>query len=316
MRGLVGLVLLVGLLAGCGDSTGDHAGVREPTGRPRPAVFEPGQLVWAKRSTVHVGDTTYDVSPQLVQSMSWTPYGLYLRVSEDPDNGPFREVFYSGASLEPVEDVYTNLITSPDGRLAAWIERDGPKRPAGRVAQVVVVDTRTGDRIYESADGMGGEKGDDLADRYEELPPRVIDLTADQLVWRNAAGSGAVVTTDLRTGESTTSDRPRALRPTSGYEYWSPDGRYRVDATTTGKLRVRHRQVDFGHRFQTQGGWLGTHTMLVLAQDRYPMSFDPSVPDPVPGYLLACDLDVGTCEQLVETKGAREVVFPGVDPEY
>ncbi|GAA4737274.1 hypothetical protein GCM10023350_21580 [Nocardioides endophyticus] len=316
MRGLVGLVLLVGLLVGCGDSTGDPAGVREPTGTPRSAVFEPGQLVWAQRSTVHVGDTTYDVSPQLVRSMSWTPYGLYLEVTQDPNNGPFHEVFYVGAAMEPVNDVYTNLITSPDGELAAWIERNGPKRPSGRVAQVVVVDTRTGGRIYESADGMGGEEGDDLADLYEELPPSVIDLTDDQLVWRNSAGSGAVVTTDLRTGESTASDDEPDLKPTSGYEYWSPDGRYRVDATTTGKLRVRHVQVDFGHRFQTQGGWLDDHTMLVLAQDHYPMSFDPTVPDTTPGFLLACDLDAGTCEQLAEVEGAREVAFPGVDAEY
>jgi hypothetical protein len=318
MRGrrLVGLLVLVGLLAACGDSTGDAGGVREPSGAPRPAVFEPGQLVWAERSLIHVGDTTYDVSPQIVQGMAWTPYGLYLRVTEDPNNGPFDEVFYVGATMEPVKGVYTNLITSPDGRLAAWIDRSGPKRPAGRVAQVVVVDTRTGDQIYESADGMGGEEGDDLGDRYEELPPAVIDLTEDRLVWRNSSGSGAVVTTDLTTGTSTTSEDEPDLKPTAGYEYWSPDGRYRVDATTTGRLKVHPRQPDFGHRWLTQGGWLDDHTMLVLAQDRFQFSYDPTVPDTTPGYLLACDLDAGTCKQLAQADGARDVVFPGVDVEY
>ncbi|GAA4698634.1 hypothetical protein GCM10023349_13500 [Nocardioides conyzicola] len=314
----MGLLLGLVLVAGCGDRTTEPSGMREPTGQPRPVVLEPGQLVWAQRSTIHVGEKTYDVSPQLVQSMSWTPYGLYLRLTKDPDNGPFHESFFDGTTLEPVRDVYAfdRVITSPSGRLAAWVERNGPKRPAGRVAQAVVVDTATGERVYENADGMGGEKGDDLADRYEELSPGVIDLTDERLVWRNAEGSGAIVTSDLTTGESTTSEHGPRLEPTTGYDFWSPDGRYRVDARTTGKLRVRHRQVDFGHRFQTQGGWLDDHTMLVLAQDRFPMSFDSTVPDTIPGYLLACDLDAATCKQLLEVKGAREVVFPGVDAEY
>lgn len=315
-----GAALLLGLVlvTGCGEQTADPSGVHEPTGQPRPVVFEPGQLVWAQRSTVHVGDTTYDVGPEVIRSMAWTPYGLYLELTDDPDNGPFHEAFFDGTTLEPVPDVYTfsDVITSPSGRLAAWIDREGPQRPAGRVAQVVVVDTATGETVYENADGMGGEKGDDLGDRYEELSPDVVHLTDERLVWRNSEGSGAIVVTDLTTGKSRTRNSVPNLKPTTGYEYWSPDGRYRVDATTTGKLRVRHRQVDFGHRFQTQGGWLDDHTMVVLAQDRYPMSFDPSVPDTIPGYLLACDLDAATCQQLVETKGAREVVFPGVDPEY
>jgi hypothetical protein len=163
---------------------------------------------------------------------------------------------------------------------------------------------------------MGGEKGDDLGDRYEELPPAVTDLTHNRLVWRNAEGSGAVVVTDLRTGASTTSEQESDLEPTSGYVYWSPDGRHRVDATTTGRLRVHPLQPDFGHRWLTQGGWLDDHTMLVLAQDRFRFTYDPTVPDPIPGYLLACDLDAGTCRQLARADGARDVVFPGVDAEY
>lgn len=313
---MVAFAAALGRLAGCGDDVGGAPAVREPTGVARPVVFESGQLVWAARSTIHVGEQTYDVSPQLVQSMAWTPYGLYLRVTEDPNNGPFHEVFFDGASTEPVPDVYTGVITSPDGRLAAWIDRSGPARPAGRVAQVAVVDTATGSRIYESADGMGGEKGDDLGDRYEELPPGVIDLTQDRLVWRNAEGSGAVVTTDLETGESAVSEHEPRLKPTAGYEFWSPNGRYRVDATTTGRLRVHPRQPDFGHRWLTQGGWLDDHTMLVLAQDRFRWSYDPTVPDTIPGYLLACDLDAGSCRQLGEVTGARDVVLPGVDVEY
>lgn len=313
---MLGLAVVAGLLAGCGDEDGSDAGIREPVAEPRPTVFAPDELVWAERSKIHVGDQTYDVAPKIVESMDRTPYGLYLRLTEDPINGPFEEVFFDGRSMKAEPDVYTDVITSPDGELAAWIDRTGPRRPAGRVAQVVVVDTATGDRIFESAEGMGGERGDDLGDRYEELPPAVIDLTSDRLVWRNAEGSGSWVTTDLATGRSEVSTKDPDLHPISGFEFWSPDGQYRVDATNTGRLRVHPRQPDFGHRWQTQGGWRADHTMLALGQDRYRFSYDPTKPDTTPGYLLSCDLDAGTCEQLVRVRGARDVVFPGVDVEY
>lgn len=303
-------VLVLAVLAGCGEE-----GAPTPSGEPRPAVFEPGQLTWAQRSTIHVGDRTFDLGPDLVESIDWTPYGVYLRLTRDPVDGPSHEVFYDGTTMTAVPDVSGEIITSPDGRLAAWIDRHGPQRPAGRVRQVVVVDTETGDRVYQSADGMGGEKGDDLGDRYEELMPYVIALTGDELVWRNASGSGDVVTVDLASGDATTSDHVPRLRPTTGYEAWSPDGRYRVDASTTGKVRVSPRP-DYGHRFQRLGGWLGDHTMVVLAQDRFAWSYDPTKPDKIPGYLLACDLDASTCRQLAQVRGAREVVFAGNDTLY
>jgi hypothetical protein len=306
---------LVGLLTGCG-AAGDDVGISKPTGEQRPTVFAPGALVWAERSTIHVGDQTYDVGPRIVTSMDWTPYGLYLELTNDPVEGPFEDVFFDGETMTAEPDVYAGPITSPDGELAAWIDRSGPDRPAGRVAQVVVVDTATGDRIFESSEGMGGEEGDDLGDRYEELPPAVVDLTEDRLVWRNAEGSGSSVTTDLTTGQSTVSTKNPGLRPTSGFEFWSPDGEYRVDASNTGRLRVHPRQPDFGHRWQTQGGWLADHTMLALGQDRYQFSYDPTKPDTTPGYLLSCDLDARTCQQLGKVAGARDVVFPGIDVDY
>lgn len=314
-RTVLGLVLSAVLLAGCGDDEGGDPALSTPTGEPRPLVFPPDELVWADRTMVHVGDRAYDVG-RIVESVDRTPYGLYLELTRDPIKGPFEDVFFDGTSMTPVPDVYSDVITSPDGELAAWIDRTGPERPAGRVAQVVVVDTATGDRIYASSEGMGGEEGDDLGDRYEELPPAVVDLTEDRLIWRNAEGSGAWVTTDLTTGRSEVATKNPDLQPTSGFEFWSPDGEYRVDANRTGRLRVHPRQPDFGHRWQTQGGWQAEHTMLVLGQDRYHFSYDPTKPDTTPGYLLSCDLDAGTCEQLARVRGARDVVFPGVDVEY
>jgi hypothetical protein len=302
----VGLVLVAGLV-GCGE---------EERAEPRPVLIDDDALVWAERSTVHVGDATYDLGEQVVHQLDRTPYGLYVETTTDPINGPFRTFFLDGETRTPVEDVYSDVITSPDGELAAWIDRTGPERPAGQVAQVVVVETATGETIFDTAEGMGGEEGDDLGDRYEELPPDVVDLTDDRLVWVNSEGSGRYVTTDLATGESAESERRPRLRPTSGYVFWSPDGEHRIDATRTARLRVRPEQPDFGHRWQTQGGWLGPHTMLALGQDRFRFAYDPTKPDTIPGHLLACDLEVGTCEPLATVSGARDVVLPGVDVVY
>lgn len=132
-------------------------------------------------------------------------------------------------------------------------------------------------------------------------------------MWINASGAGSYVTTDLETGESTTSDRPPRLRPTSGWRFWSPDGEYRVESRATYRMHVRPEQPDFGHRWARQGGWLGPHTMLALGQDARPLRFNPSRPDTTPGYLLSCDLSMGRCEQIGKVGGARDVVFPGVD---
>lgn len=304
---MLGLVLVASMLTACGDE--------EPEAEPRPVVIDPDALVWAERSTVHVGDETYDLGKQIVYQMDRTPYGLYLELTRNPVMGPFTDVFFDGEEMTPIEDVYSDIITSPDGELAAWIDRSGPEGSADEVAQVVVVATATGETVFESAEGMGGES-DDLADLYEELTPRVIDLTADRLVWMNAEGTRRYVTSDLATGESTRTERMPKVKLTSSYVYWSPDGEYRVDATRTGRLRVHPRQPDFGHTWQTQGGWLDDHTMLALGQDRYRFAFNPRVPDPIPGYLLACDLDAGTCRQVAAASGARDVVFPGVDVDY
>lgn len=301
-QALLGLVLLVPLLAACGEE-------EPPAAEPRPVAVPDDALVFAERSTLHVDDRTYDLGERVVQELDRTPYGLYVRAGH-------RSFFFDGETRTPIDEVDGDLLTSPDGELAAWIDRTGPERPAGQVAQVVVVRTETGETVFSSAEGMGGEEGDDLGDRYEELPPRVVDLTADRLVWLNAEGSGSYVTTDLATGESTESDRMPKVRPTSGWRFWSPDGEYRVSARATYRVRVHPEQPDFGHRWVRQGGWLGPHQMLALGQDTRALRYNPSKPHTTPGYVLSCDLASGKCTQLAKVSGARDVVFPGVDATY
>lgn len=319
MRRTRGIAALVGvrllcLTAGCAGESDNPGALGTLGGDERLVLFEPGQVTYAQRSTIHVGRRTFDVSPQLVDSLDWTPYGLFLNLTTDLDNGPFEVAFYDGEAMTPIEDVYGDIVTSPDGELAAWIDRSGPERPAGRVAQAVVVDVSSGEVVFSSAEGMGGEKGDDLADLYEELPPRVVELTDQELVWVNSAGSGTTMRSDLETGETTASDEEQGWYPsTSGYRFRSPDGKHRVDATRTGRLKVRPRQPDFGHRWQTHGGWLGDDVMLVLGQDRYGFFPDAKRPDKLPGFILACDLSDASCDVVERVVGARDVVFAGID---
>lgn len=311
----VAAIAVSALLAGCAPSSQPE--VSTPISTPRPIVFSAdGGPVWAHRSTIHVGDRTYDVSPHLVRELEWTPYRLYLQLSDDPVDGPYWNAEFDGARLTTIDDVYGSMVADPEGRYVAWIERNGPERPAGRVAQVVVHDASNGAVVFHSSDGMGGDEGDDLGDRYEELPPSVAGFEGDDLVWVNAEGSGSTVRTNLRTGESEVTDGGGLGQPTSGFTFWSPDGAFRVDAERTGRLRVQPRQPDFGHRWQVQGGWLDDRVMLVLAQDRFRFSYDPTVPDTTPGFLESCDLDAGTCRLLAKVTGAQDVVFPGVDVQY
>ena len=309
--------VLVCATAGCGDEKPEDPVLSPIKGDEWPVIYEPGQLVWAKGSMVHVGDESFTVGRrQTVDRIDWTPYGLFLRLSTNPHDGPFSVAFYDGKALHQIDDVYRNeVVTSPNGELAAWINRYGPERPAGQVAEVVVIEVRTGNVVFTTSEGMGGDKDDDLSVLYGELPPTVVELTNDSVVWMKAQSEKQSVTTDLETGESTYADG-YAHPTTSGYEYVSPDGRYQVDASKTYRLKVKPKQPDFGHKWVSQGGWLGDHQLLALGQDSFKLSYDPDVPDKIRGYILSCDLDAGTCEELERVVGARDVVFAGVDVRY
>lgn len=273
-------------------------------------VFAADAPVWAHRSTIHVGEATYDLAPHRVEALTWTPFALYLGLGDA--TGQYGYGRFDGREVTPIEGVRSEIIGSADGRWVAWIDANGPERPAGRVARLVVQDARTGALVHTDSEGMGGAEGDDLGDRYEELPPAVLGFEGDVLLWQDAAGSGRVVRTNLATGASSRSgDDPGLANPTSGIEFASPDGRYRVDASRPGALVVTPRQPQFGHAFQFQGGWLG-NDLLVLAQDEFEDSYDATVPDTTVGFILRCTLDSGACTEVAHVVGARDVVFAGV----
>ena len=298
------------LLAGC--SGDDEPSVTAPTSEPRPVVFPPGEIVWAQGSTIHVGERTYDVSPHEILAMDWTPYVLYLTLTDHPleRNGFAAE--YDGSEVRKLDDVYSDIVTSADGTYAAWIERSESGPLDERLARLVVIDAATGDTVFRTSEGMGAGE-EHLSDLYAEQSPYVRAFRGDELLWHQAINNSDLVTTDLATGRSTsTSDwLPSKLGLTSGTVFSSPDGKYTVNHEIQHQLRIKPRQPTFGHRWQVPGGWLDDHTLLVLAQDRYKGFRDLEKPDRTPGFFLSCDLDLGTCREIGRVIGADDVVFPG-----
>lgn len=315
LRRAIGAAIALLVVASCGDS-GNPAAQEPSSGEALPVVFPAGQLVWAQRSTIHVGDQTYDVSPHLVTELAWTPYTLYLRLTDDPVGGPAWRAGFDGKELRKISDVDGPIVTSPDGKYVAWLGRNGPLGRYGRLDQVEVYDARNGDRVFTSHEGMG-DRGDDLADLYGELNPRVLDFRGETLRWSNAEGSGQLVTTDLATGASTvTDDWDRwSIGLTYGLIAWSPDGKYRLEDTSAeagGRLEVSPGRPRFTHRWQRAGQWLDDHTLVVVEFDRRRMAYDPTKPDRTAGELESCNLDTGRCRSLGRVTGAFDVVFPGV----
>lgn len=307
------------LAAGCGTTppgSGTPSAPSTPTTPPQATpnadepVFAYAELVWAQGSVIHVDQTRFELPGETVDWLAWSPSRLCFgtRVGE-----AYRVSSFDGTTRTDLGSVDGRVVTSPDGALAAWIDRDGPERPAGRAAQLVVQDTATGKIVYRTSEGMGGEEGDDLGDRYEELPPSVTAIRGDSVFWTDAEGGGWHVVTDVTSGSSQRgeTDWPVPLTLTAGHEYSSPDGRFRVDASETGKLRVSPHQPDFGGEFQTQAGWIGDHTLVAVVQDQFEWAWDPTVPDQTPGRIVACDLAAGTCATLIDVVGVRDLVFAG-----
>ncbi len=308
------------LLAGCGTTALSATAPPPASPASSPAataaqpIFAGAELVWAQGSLVHVDDAVYDLSPQVIDWLAWSPSRLYLGQHAGEEH---RVVWFDGSSQAELGAVDGRVVTSPTGELAAWIDRAGPQRPAGQVAQLVVQDTVTGEIVHRTSEGMGGEEGDDLGDRYEELPPSVTAIRDRPVFWTDAEGGGSHVATDVTTGESRRDEAgwPLPLALTSGYEFSSPDGAFEVDASETGKLRVSPRQPEFRGPYQTQAGWIGGHTLLAVVQDEFAWSFDPNQPDRTPGAVVACDLEAATCIKLVDVVGVRDLAFAGAPEE-
>lgn len=340
---LAAAVVAVLLAAGCGTTT-EHDTRGKRLLPPGKTVFAEHSLLWAQGGVIHDGKATYDVSPEVVREMTPTRYGLLLRLADSQrDGAKQRTVLFDGQKSTPIPGAVSNVSVSPDGRYAGWIDYDGPESPAGTLAEVVVVDLKTGRTAFTNHDGMGGEKGDDLGDRYEELPPAVLGFDEEFVYWRNASGSGERMRANLASGEVERAETDSDSQPSKpigqpfdrvlGYQvalrdgrpvwddtggdvgFLSPDKRFAFETGTTGKLVVTNAKSGkritpaYGHRWIFFGGWLGDDTFYALARDKYEWSYDPDAPDKTTGFLISCSLRSGTCRDLKAVTGTRSLVL-------
>lgn len=337
--GLVGLGLVAGLLSGCAGDAGD-----EP---PAEKLFDTQEVAWAHLRTLHYGDRTFTL-PRRIRGLLVSDYGFFVQLSDDGKlDGPARWGFYNGTRWRPLGgDPDTPLGVSADGRYAGWVDKDGPRRPAGRIREVVVADIRLGKAVFKDHSGMGGKLGDDLGARYSELEPTFLGFDEDSTYayWTDATGSGTLKRGSLETGEvedaepppngdpfdepiSTVVDAYRGRRagpsPESGpvtqlqYGLYSPDKRFAVDVSAPYKTLVydgrtgRRIKVRFPDKAQYFAGWLPGDRFYVVGSAKRVDSYSLTGPDPTRGRIVVCRLPAGTCRPGAEVPGLRDVVVPG-----
>lgn len=343
------VALAVTSLVACGDEgspTDDGGRQVLQTGPPR---YDEQRVTWAHQRTLHYGDHEVALDDPAVR-LAASDVGFFVQQARDRDVdgylSDYRWVFVDDDHAEELPGDVSHVVTSADGRLAGWIDADGPLRPAGRVAEVVVVDLASGEVVFTDHSGMGGGLGDDLGDRYEELAPTFLgfDADAEHAYWTDAEGSGTRRRVDLATGEVTDasghdtdeefplptglvveafrgstaneSRAGRALRLAHGMV--APDGDYAVelsDPSRTELFRVssgRPVAVDFGEDgAQYFLGWLPGDRFYVASTTRRVSAYSPRGPDTIAATLRVCSLPEGRCTRGTELPGLRDLVVPG-----
>ncbi|GAB3086680.1 hypothetical protein GCM10027215_34120 [Nocardioides zeae] len=221
------VALLVPLvLAGC-DGDG-------PANAPDPAVevswpaseapLAEAGLVWWADGELHLGDGTTvpvgasDRAPgdlvvggDRVWVRGWAP-PADLPDSGDDDLGHPDDLHLVDASgdVEDLDVRVDSLAASSDGRYVALIDLSSGEedRYGTPQAATVVVDTRTGEEVVRSTDGMGDRATDDLAALYPDVELEVRGF-ADGVFWVDTAeGTRTVDPTDGRIAAVDPEDEP------------------------------------------------------------------------------------------------------------
>ncbi len=303
-------------------------------------------MTWAQGDLLHHGSRTFDVGTQQVHELRPAGHGFFLLLG-DPDGDPFggsrtRWHFFDGETLDPLGEDVDSVRVSPDGRYAGWVDRHGPLRPAGRIAKVVVIDLASGKLLLEEHSGMGGQFGDDLDSRYSELEPTFLGFDDAYAYWTNAEGHGNRMRWRRSTGEisSAETDGGKGVEGAQllGHPYdayagetvgltdgevgrfgtegsLSPDGTFVAETGIAARLRFFTASgvpvpVELGHRYAFLGGWLDGDRFYALTRDRHEDSYDPAAPDGTRGFLTTCSLRTGTCRDVEQLVGTRDVVVP------
>lgn len=230
LAALACLAAIVAPLSACGDarSSGGAAG-GEPFELPvGPTTWDATAPAWLSDGRVHVGERSVRIDPDAdsyvvgLTGVYWMREGTLMFTSAGGDT---QDVAPIGPTSSPA--------VSADHRVLAVVDRSrGPVDEYGtHVAQVAVFDTGTGEQLYRTPD-EAPEKGADLTDLYEELPPEVLGVSDTEVFFDER-------TIDIASGDETpsTGDGESA---TGGYAGMADtlftDG-YRVGITGEGRVR-------------------------------------------------------------------------------
>jgi hypothetical protein len=172
LLGMVVIVQLAGVLAGCGDDEADPTGpVAEPFSLPVGAPsYDVDAATWAVRETIRVGEEEIVAEPA-PDVYVVTGSGIYYIAKG-------RLYFTDGGAVEEVADVGSSaLAVSPEGDHLALVDQGhGPVDTYGtHVAVPVVFDLETGEQVLRGEPGRSLED-DDLADLYGEIPPTLLGV--------------------------------------------------------------------------------------------------------------------------------------------
>lgn len=354
-RGLSGAVLLAVVLSACGapegtSPPGEGALVGERVLPRAGSTYDEVRLTWAQDGTLHHGDRTFDTGATSIRQLAAASSGWFLQVADGQSvEDPARWVFFDGERTTALGKDVEFVATSPDGRYAGWVDRDGPERPGGQVARVVVVDLTTGRVVLDDSTGMGGETaGDDVGYLYSELPPTFLGFDDTFVYWQAPSGrlrwsAATGVQTAQKEVEGAPAPMPRG-RPVDRYlgsaiavqggrmdrtgtggatGTVSPDGDTVATAGGLGSTAVtdagtgRRVPLETGHRFATFGSWVGDDEVALVTTDENLWGLRAEERYPSGGFVTTCSLTTGACrDEAVRrvyepSRGTFTVVFPG-----
>lgn len=311
-------VLLAG--AGCSDDPvgpggGASSDPDDATWATSTDPVETGGLVWASEDRVHLSDgTMIDVGEPMTtyvvagDGVYFTPAGA--EGGADHSNmttGPLRFADRGGSVVDTGLTVYVESIgSSPDGRYLGLVDAtSGPEDAfSGQPrATAIVVDLTTGERVVESADGMGDPEEDDLAHDYPEVYLGVhFPDSGSALV--EGLGDFLFTLPDGE-GEPTETGSRSPSDPVSPDQEWTIQDRGfddRVVSEDGEQVEVRTGTPRRDLRW-----WLADSTVVGIAISG-PGRGQELGPDNS-STLVTCEVSAGTCTQVDGTAGA-ELRFP------
>lgn len=312
-------VLAAALTAGCNGST-DGVDREDPAPEDDAPVWSVSTdpvatdgLVWSNDDVVHLPDgTTVDVGEPTTtyvvagDGVYFTPAGDDAGHSSTT-TGPLHFADRDGEVTDTGITVYVESIgSSRDGRYLGFVDAtSGPEdrfsgQPRGTA---VVVDLTSGDRVVETADGMGDPDEDDLAHDYPEVYLGVRFPDSGEAV---VEGLGNFLYT-LPSGEGEpTETGPRSpTDPVSPGEEWTIEDRGfddRIVARDGTEAPVRT-----GTPRRDLRCWLDASTVVGIAIAGPGSGKDLGADNT--STLVTCTVPGGTCEEVPGTAGAR-IRFP------